>query len=272
MPQVAADVLGLPVDRMRLVLGDTTLPETGGTFGSSTTMGVGSAVHDAATKLKAKLTQLAGGHAPDSPAAYDAILAHHVLDRLSAESAWSPGTPVERIGLDAGVRALFAEGAWSPGPSASPLGEVPEWSMHTFGAVFVEVRIDEDLRIPRLSRGVGVYSAGRIINPKTARSQMLGGMIWGLGQALLEQSTMDHTLGRYLSKNLSGYLVPVNADVPELDVSFVDEVDAHASALGAKGIGELGAVGVGPAIANAIWHATGIRVRELPITPEMLLG
>jgi xanthine dehydrogenase YagR molybdenum-binding subunit len=144
--------------------------------------------------------------------------------------------------------------------------------MHTFGAVFVEVRVDEELRIPRLSRCVGVYSAGRIINPKTARSQMLGGMIWGLGQALLEQSTMDHTLGCYLSKNLSGYLVPVNADVPELEVYFVDEVDAHASVLGAKGIGELGAVGVGPAIANAIWHATGIRVRELPITPEMLLG
>ena len=101
---------------------------------------------------------------------------------------------------------------------------------------------------------------------------MLGGMIWGLGQALLEHSAMDHTLGRYLSKNLSGYLVPVHADVPELDVSFVDEVDMHASTLGAKGIGELGAVGVGPAIANAVWHATGRRVRQLPITPEMLLG
>jgi xanthine dehydrogenase YagR molybdenum-binding subunit len=271
MPQIAADVLGLPVERVRLVLGDTTLPEAGGTFGSSTTMGVGSAVYDAATKLKARLTQLMGGKAPDSPAAYDEILAQHILDRLSAESAWSPGTPVERIGLDAGVRALAAEGSWSPGANASALGEVPDWSMHTFGAVFAEVRVDQDLRIPRLSRCVGVYSAGRIINPKTARSQIIGGMIWGLGQALLEHSAMDHTLGRYLSKNLSGYLVPVNADVPGLEVSFVDEVDTHASALGAKGIGELGAVGVGPAIANAVWHATGIRVRELPILPETLL-
>ena len=272
MPQIAADVLGLPVERIRLVLGDTTLPETGGTFGSSTTMGVGSAVHDAATKLKAQLTQLAGGKTLDSPEAYDAVLAHHALDQLSTESAWSPGITVERLGLDAGVRALSAEGAWTPGAHASPLGEVPEWSMHTFGAVFVEVRIDEDLRIPRLSRCVGVYSAGRIINPKTARSQMLGGIIWGVGQALLEHSAMDHTLGRYLSKNLSGYLVPVHADIPELEVAFVDEVDAYASVLGAKGIGELGAVGVGPAVANAVWHATGIRVHEVPITPEMLVG
>jgi xanthine dehydrogenase YagR molybdenum-binding subunit len=120
---------------------------------------------------------------------------------------------------------------------------------------------------------VGVYSAGRIINPKTARSQMTGGMIWGLGQALLEGSEVDRNLGRFLSKNLAGYLVPVNADVPELDASFIeDEIDERASAHGGKGIGELGGVGAGPAIANAVYHATGIRVRELPIRPEMLLA
>ena len=101
---------------------------------------------------------------------------------------------------------------------------------------------------------------------------MLGSMIWGVGRALLEHSAMDHTLGRSLSKNLSGYLLPVNADVPVLDASFVDEVNPYASTLGAKGIGELGAVGIGPAIANAVWHATGIRLRQLPILPEMLLG
>ena len=113
MPQIAADVLGLPVERVRLVLGDTTLPETGGTFGSSTTMGVGSAVHDAATRLKAQLVALAGGHAPDSPAAYDEVLVRHTLERLSAESAWSPGSTVERIGLDAGVPPFLLK---APGP------------------------------------------------------------------------------------------------------------------------------------------------------------
>lgn len=137
------------------------------------------------------------------------------------------------------------------------LGEDPRWAMHSFGAVFVEVRVDEDFPIPRLTRCVGVYSAGRIINPKTAASQMSGGIIWGVGQALLEHSAMDPVLGRYLSKNFAGYLVPVNADIPEIEVQFVDEFAEHASSLGARGIGELGSAGVAAAVANAAWHATG---------------
>jgi xanthine dehydrogenase YagR molybdenum-binding subunit len=111
--------------------------------------------------------------------------------------------------------------------------------MQTWGAIFVEVRVDQDLLIPRVSRCVGVYSAGRIVNPKTARSQMVGGMVWGIGQALLEQSPMDRRLGRYVSKNLAGYLVPVNAAVRDLAVEFVDEHDPLASAFGGRGIGEL---------------------------------
>jgi xanthine dehydrogenase YagR molybdenum-binding subunit len=249
MPQIAADALGVPIDRVRLSLGDTKLPETGGTFGSSTTLGVGSAVHDAATKLKSKLLELAkrkGGELAET--SYGKILAQ------------------------SGKQKLSAEGHWSPGAEASPLGEAKDWSMASFGAVFAEVRVDEELPIPRVSRCVGVYSAGRIINPKTAKSQVIGGIVWGIGQALLEASEMDRVVGRYLSKNLAGYLLPVNADVGSVDVSFVDEVDLHASTIGARGIGELGAVGVGPAIANAVWHATGVRVREVPIRPEMLLA
>jgi xanthine dehydrogenase YagR molybdenum-binding subunit len=248
MPQIAADALGVPVERVRLSLGDTTLPETGGTFGSSTTLGVGSAVHDAAVKLKAKLAELAKtkGDGRTRETSYAKVLSRAGMDKLSAE------------------------GQWTPGPDASPLGET-SWSMASYGAVFAEVRIDEMLLIPRVSRLVGVYSAGRIVNPKTARSQMIGGMAWGVGQALLEASEMDRALGRYLSKNLAGYLLPVNADLGSVEVSFVDEVDPHASAIGARGIGELAAVGVGPAIANAVWHATGVRVREVPIRPEMLL-
>ena len=119
---------------------------------------------------------------------------------------------------------------------------------------------------------VGVYSAGKILNAKTARSQMTGGIIWGIGQALLERSETDPGLGRFLSKNLCGYLVPVNADVPEIDTSFVEEFDPHASPLGARGIGELGAIGIGPAIANTVFHATGVRVREMPTRPEHLLA
>ena len=123
----------------------------------------------------------------------------------------------------------------------------------------------------RWDRVVGVYDAGRIINPKTARSQAIGGIIWGAGQALLERSETDATLGRFINRNYSGYLVPTNADIPDLDILFVGEFDAEASPLGAKGLGELTAVSVAPAIANAVYHATGKRVRELPIFLEKLL-
>lgn len=240
MPQIVADALGgVDPDRIQLRLGDTTLPETGGTFGSSTTLSVGSAVHDAATRLRARLVGLAEEQQPLEAARYTEVL--------------------ERVGLE----QLAADGAWSPGSD--------NVSIHSFGATFVEVRIDHELCIPRLSRAIGVYSAGRIVNPTTARSQMTGGMVWGLGQALLEVSEFDRNLGRFVSKNLAGYLVPVNADVPAIEAYFVDEVDPYASAIGARGIGELGAVGIGPAIANAVFHATGIRVRELPIRPEVLL-
>jgi xanthine dehydrogenase YagR molybdenum-binding subunit len=131
--------------------------------------------------------------------------------------------------------------------------------------------VDPDFGLVRLDRVVGAYDAGRIINPRTARSQAIGGIIWGVGQALLEQSETDAALGRFLHRNYSGYLVPTNADIPELDILFVDEFDEEASPLGAKGLGELTAVSVAPAIANAVYHATGKRVRDLPITIEQLM-
>jgi xanthine dehydrogenase YagR molybdenum-binding subunit len=246
LPQLAADALGVDPACARLVCGDTNLPPSTGNIGSGATISVGSAVVDAAQKLRARLHEL-GGDQNVEPEDYASLLGAHGLAQLSADGAWAPG--------------------------GDPLGEQEDISMHTFGAVFVEVRIDEELCIPRLARAVAVYSAGRIVNPMTARSQMIGGLTWGLGQALLESSEFDLRLGRYVSKDLAGYLVPVSADVPDLDVSFIeDEVDRRASAFGGKGIGELGAVGIGPAIANAIYHATGVRVREVPIRPERLLA
>ena len=138
---------------------------------------------------------------------------------------------------------------------------------------FVEVGVDPELGLLRLRRAVGSYSAGRIINPRTARAQMTGGIIWGWGMAAMEQSQFEPKLGRWLSKNLAGVAIPVHADIPsDIRIHFVDEFDEHASPLGAKGIGELAATGVAAAVANAVFHATGKRIRELPITPEKLVG
>jgi xanthine dehydrogenase YagR molybdenum-binding subunit len=144
-------------------------------------------------------------------------------------------------------------------------------AIFSFSAVFAEVCVDPDLGLVRLNRLVGAYDAGRIINPKTARSQAIGGIIWGVGQALFEQSETDPALGQFINRNYSGYLVPTNVDIPELDILFVGAFDQEASPLGAKGLGELTAVSVAPAIANAVYHATGRRVRDLPITVEKLL-
>ncbi|HYZ17044.1 MAG TPA: molybdopterin cofactor-binding domain-containing protein, partial [Candidatus Acidoferrum sp.] len=156
-----------------------------------------------------------------------------------------------------------AEGHFAPANS--------EYAMFGFGGVFVEVGVDASLGLVRLRRCVGAYSAGRIVNERTAKSQMTGGMIWGIGQALLEHSAMDRTLGRFVSKNLAGYLIPTNADVGHLEAHFVEELDPIASPIGVRGIGELGATGVATAIANAVYNAVGVRVRDLPIVPEQLL-
>jgi xanthine dehydrogenase YagR molybdenum-binding subunit len=145
-------------------------------------------------------------------------------------------------------------------------------AIFSFAAVFAEVRVDEELGQVRLNRFVGAYDAGRIINPKLARSQAVGGIIWGAGQALMEQSETDPNMGRFLHRNYSGYLVPTNADIPDLDVLFVGQSDLEASPLGAKGLGELTAVSVAPAIANAVYHATGRRHRDLPISTEKILA
>ena len=232
---IAAETLGVDPGSVEVRHGETNLPETSGTFGSSATMGVGSAVAAAAGELRAKLDALGqvGGYA----------------------------TPLAQAGLD----SLEAEARWDPAEQGGG------YSIHTYGAVFVEVRVDADLGLVRMPRCVAAYAAGRIINPLTARSQIIGGITWGYGQAILEASIFEPQLGRFLSKNLAGYLMPVNADIGDIDVSFVDDADPHASPLGAKGIGELSAVGVSAAIANAVFHATGVRVRDLPITIERLL-
>jgi xanthine dehydrogenase YagR molybdenum-binding subunit len=245
MPQIAADTLGLDPACVRLEAGDTRLPAGGPTYGSSSTMGTGSAVLAAARQVREKLARLTN---------------------------LPPGAEAMR---QAGVEEVVGDGAFEL-PGGVPFeegGAGTPYAIRTFGAIFVEVGVDAELGLLRLRRAVGSYSAGRIINPRTARSQMTGGIIWGWGMAAMEASQHEPTLGRWLSKNLAGVAIPVNADIPsDIVIHFVDEVDEHASPLGAKGIGELGATGVAAAVANAVFDATGRRVRSLPILPERLVA
>jgi len=143
---------------------------------------------------------------------------------------------------------------------------------HAFGAQFVEVHVDVDTGEVRVPRMVGVFACGRIINPKTARSQFIGGITMGLSMALLEETLLDPHLGAYVNHDLAMYHVPTNADVGEIDVTWIDEEDLHVNPMGAKGIGEIGIVGTAAAVANAVYNATGVRVRDLPITPAKLVG
>ncbi len=144
--------------------------------------------------------------------------------------------------------------------------------MHAHGAVFAEVKVDPALGQIRVTRLVGAFAAGRIINPRMVQSQYFGGMIWGVSFALHENAVMDRTSGRIMNPNLAEYHVPVNADLPSLEAIMVEEHDPHVNVLGIKGVGEIGITGTVGAIANATWHATGIRVRQFPITLDKLLG
>jgi xanthine dehydrogenase YagR molybdenum-binding subunit len=235
MTQVAAETLGLPIERVKFTLGDTRLPRAPVHGGSMTMASVGSAVQAACRK--AREDALARGGANDLAEAMSRI-----------------GQPVEATA------------------DIKPGDEAQRFSMHSFGAVFVEVAVDPDLGETRVRRMVGAYGAGRIVNPKTTRSQCIGGMIGGIGMALMEHAVVDARNGRVPNANFAEYAVPVHADAPQvMDVIFVEEHDPHVNPLGVKGVGEIAMVGVAPAIANAVFHATGKRIRELPITPDKLL-
>ncbi|MFN3210017.1 MAG: xanthine dehydrogenase family protein molybdopterin-binding subunit [Roseovarius sp.] len=260
LQQIAAEILGLDASAVSSIAGDSVLPEAGPTWASATVISTGTAVHRAATELRNRLARLAGLSA-ETVRAEGSSLVHNGTTR-----------PIREILAEAGVSEVSAVGAFTPNDGefsdAGPMG----FPSRVFGVIFVEVGVDPDLGLLRLRRATGAYSAGRIINPRTARSQLTGGIIWGWGMAATEQSLLDPTQGRWLSKDLAGVSIPTNADIPELDVSFVDEFDERSGPLGAKGIGELGATGVAAAVANAVYDAVGLRIRDLPITPAKLLG
>ena len=260
-PMVAAEVLGLEPRRVVAVSGDTDLPYSGPTYGSGTTISTGAAVQQAALRVRAKLARLAGWR-PDDVAMSGGSIVRGGESRT-----------IREVMDHFGVSELASDGSFDlPGGAPVDMG-APDHPARTFGAIFVEVGVDPDLGLLRLRRATGVYSAGRIINQMTARSQMIGGIVWGWGMAAMEASHFEPTLGRWLAKDLAGVPLPVNADIPPgIDVAFVDEFDHEAGPLGAKGIGELGATGVAAAVANAVFDAVGVRVRDLPITPDKILA
>ncbi len=266
MTQIAADASGVAPENIRFELGDAAFPEAPGQFGSHTVASVGAAVHDACAALRQQLLNLAFSM-PGSPFA-QAKIADLVAEngRVSLAGRSATSRLYGEVLRQAGQPALEVT-------HESP--EVPaqgERSGKSFGASFVEVRVHAHTREVRVSRVVSVIDAGRIMNHKTARSQVYGAITWGLGLALLEDAVLDHRFGRITNHDLANYHVPVNADIPpSIDVIFIDQPDTYLDPMGAKGLGEIGIVGFSAAIANAVFHATGKRVRELPITPDKLI-
>ena len=265
MTQIAADALGIAPSQVRFELGSTDMPENPASTGSVTAASTGSAVHDVAVALRQKLVQLAladpqsplhGAIESDVRAVDGRLVAGGMLNKtetFAALIARNGGQPVE-------VTVASRPGA-----------DAQQYSMHSFGAVFTEVRVDPELAIVRVPRIVTAHAVGRILNAKTARSQIVGGVVWGVGMALEEETLIDPRTGRYINADLAEYHVPVNADIGAIDTAFIEQPDDHVSTVGAKGVGEIGITGVAASIANAVYHATGKRVRELPIRVERLL-
>ncbi len=264
MTQVAAQTLGFPMDRVRFELGDSRFPEAPVSGGSQSTASVAPAVLGAVSALREKLVVLAMA---DSASPVFGASADEVLIEGAAISrrGKSRREPVAALLKRNGGRELETRVTVAPGE------EKNRYSMHSFGAVFAEVRIDRELGIIRVPRVVARYDVGKLLNTKTGRSQLIGGVVMGLGMALMEESVLDPRYGRIVNANLAEYHVPTNADVGVIDVDVVDDDDPYINPLGARGIGEIGITGVVAAVANAIYHASGVRVRELPITLDKLL-
>jgi len=251
LTQIAAEMLGLPPEKVRMQLGDSDFPETAGSGGSFGAASSGSALFDACTKLREKLARQAG--VPPDQAQF-------------ADGRISGGGKSQALAQLAGAQGVEAEGEIKPGDMAK------KTSQQAYGAHFAQVSVDMDTGEVRLMRMLGVFAAGRILNMKTARSQAIGGMVWGVGSALTEEAVVDARHGYFVNHDLAEYHVPVHADIPAIDAIFLPEVDDKANPLKIKGVGELGICGAGAAVANAIYNACGVRLRNYPFTLDKVLA
>jgi xanthine dehydrogenase YagR molybdenum-binding subunit len=266
LAQIAADGLGLDLAQVEFRSGTSDLPDAGIAGGSAHTATAGVAIHNAGAAVIAKLAELATNdeRSPLFGAGNAGAIARG--GKLFRRDDETRSEGYADILKRAGLGEIAASGTGAADPAAQS-----NYAMHAHGAVFAEVKVDPDLGQIRVTRMVGAFAAGRVINPRLVNSQLLGGMIWGLSFALHEEAVIDHRSGRVLNANLAEYHVPVNADVPAMDVLTVDEHDPHVNALGIKGVGEIGITGSAGAVANAVWHATGVRVRRFPIRIEELV-
>ena len=267
LAQIAADGLGIDLAQLDFQSGTSDLPNAGIAGGSAHTATAGTAIHSAAAAVLAQLADLATND--ERSALYGAGNAGVYArgGRLIRRDDEGRSESFTEILNRAGRASISAQGQGAPDPAAREA-----YAMHAHGAVFAEVSVDPDLGQIRVTRLVGAFAAGRIVNPRLVRSQYYGGMIWGVSFALHENAVVDPRSGRVMNANLGEYHVPVNADVPSIEAILVDEHDPHVNPLGIKGVGEIGITGTAGAIANAVYHATGIRVRKTPITLDRLLG
>ncbi len=262
--QHAAERLGLPMEKVRFEYGDTDLPQAPVAGGSNQTVSIALAVQQACEKLhrellnlakKDKDSPLAGSHFDDVRACDSGLFRR---DKREAGESY--------VGILSRLKQDYIEAEAQSGQAL----EMMKYSMGSYGAQFCEIRVNEQTGEARISRWVGAFDTGRILNPKTARSQFMGGIIMGIGMALTEETFFDERSGRIANPSLAEYHIPVNADIPRIETYFLDIPDPH-TPLGAHGIGEIGITGVAAAVANAVYHATGKRIRDLPITLDKLL-
>jgi xanthine dehydrogenase YagR molybdenum-binding subunit len=263
MAQVAAEMLGVPIENVSIKLGDSTLPQAPVEGGSWIAASVSNGIVTTANVIREKLLGLAS-KMPNSTLTGAALDDVALVDgKLVSKRDASRAISIADVMRHAAVDRIEEE-------KATSFAQDGKHAHNTHSAVFAEVKVDEQLGVIRVTRIVSAVAAGRILNTKTAHSQVMGGAIWGIGTALHEETQIDHKFGRIMNANIAEYHVPVNADVHDIDVIFVDEQDTIVNPLGIKGLGEIGIVGVAAAIANAVYHATGKRVRDLPITLDKL--
>jgi xanthine dehydrogenase YagR molybdenum-binding subunit len=266
LAQIAADGIGLDIEQVTFHAGRSDLPDAGIAGGSAHTATAGSAIDAAAADVITRLAALATGdqRSPLFGAGNTGVIARNgrLIRRDDETRSESFADILDRAGL--------AEIVGSGSSTADPVAQ-ERYAMHAHGAVFAEVKVDPELGQVRVTRLVGAFAAGRIINPRMVRSQYYGGMIWGVSFALHEHAVMDPRSGRPINANLAEYHVPVNADIPSLEAILIPEHDPHVNALGIKGVGEIAITGTAGAVANAVWHATGRRIRHFPITIDQLI-